>query len=45
VALVWYEVCENRSDAQQREYFVRRLSRPDKQRLAAQATVVKDDEK
>ena len=45
VALVWNEVCENRSVAQHREYFVRRLSRPDKQCLAAQAAVVKDDER
>ena len=45
VALAWYEACEDRSVAQQREYFVRRLSRPDKQCLAAQAAVVKDDER
>ena len=45
VALVWNEVYENRSVAQRREYFVRRLSRREKQRLAAKAAVVKDDER
>ena len=45
VALAWYEVCESRSVAQQREYSVRRLSRWEKQRLAAKAAVVKDDER
>ena len=45
VALAWYEVCEDRSVAQQREYSVRRLSRWEKQRLAAKAAEVKDDER
>ena len=45
VALAWYEACENRSVAQQREYSVRRLSRREKQRLAAKAAVGKDDER
>ena len=45
VALAWYEVCEDRSVAQQREYSVRRLSRRGKQRLAAKAAVVKDDKR
>ncbi|MEC7517866.1 MAG: GIY-YIG nuclease family protein, partial [Pseudomonadota bacterium] len=45
VALAWYKECENRSVAQQREYSVRRLSRREKQRLAAKAAVVKDDER
>lgn len=45
VALAWYEECENRSFAQQREYSVRRLSRREKQHLAAKAAVVKDDER
>ena len=45
VVLAWYEVCEDRSVAQRREYSVRRLSRREKQRLAAKAELVKDDEK
>ena len=45
VAMAWYEVCEDRSVAQQREYSVRRLSRREKQRLAAKAAEVKDDER
>ena len=45
VAMAWYEVCEDRSVAQQREYSVRRLSRWEKQRLAAKAAEVKDDER
>ena len=45
VALAWYEVCENRSVAQQREYSVRRLSKREKQHLAAKVAVVKDDER
>ena len=39
VALAWYEACEDRSVAQQREYSVRRLSRREKQDLAARAAV------
>ena len=45
VALAWYKACENRSVAQQREYSIRRLSRREKQHLAANAAVVKDDER
>jgi len=45
VALAWYEVCIDRSVAQQREYSVRRLSRREKQRLAAKAAVVNDGER
>ena len=45
VTLAWHEVCEDRSVAQQREYFVRRLSRREKQRLTARAAVVRDDER
>jgi len=45
VVLAWYEECENRSVAQQREYSVRRLSGREKRRLAAKAAVVKDDER
>ena len=45
VALAWYEECENRSVAQQREYSVRRLSKREKQRLVAKAAVVKDAER
>ena len=45
VAMVWHEGCENRSVAQQREYMVRRLSRLEKQRLAAMAAIMKDDER
>ena len=45
VALAWYEVCENRSVAQQREYSVRRLSRREKQCLTVKAAPVNDDER
>ena len=45
VALAWYEVCEDRSAAQQREYSVRRLSRREKQCLAVKAAAVNDDER
>ena len=45
VSLAWYEACENRSVAQQREYSVRRSPRLDKKRLAATAALVKDDER
>ena len=45
VSLAWYEACENRSVAQQREYSVRRSTRLDKKRLAATAALVKDDER
>ena len=45
VALAWYEVCENRSVAQQREYSVRRLSKREKQHLAATVAVVKDEQR
>lgn len=45
VALAWFEACEDRSVAQQREYSVRRLSRGEKQRLVAKAAVLKEDER
>jgi putative endonuclease len=45
VALAWYEACEDRSVAQQREYSVRRSPRLNKQRLAATAALIKDDER
>ena len=45
VALAWYEACEDRSVAQQREYSVRRSHRLQKQRLAAIAALIKDDER
>ena len=35
VALVWSEVCDSRSDAQQREHALRRLSRQQKLALIA----------
>ena len=37
VALVWSEACDSRSDAQQREYALRRLSREQKLALIADA--------
>ena len=37
VALVWSEVCDSRSEAQQREYALRRLSREQKLALIAGA--------
>ena len=37
VALVWSEVCDSRSDAQQREHALRRLSRAQKLALIAEA--------
>ena len=37
VALVWSEACDSRSDAQQREHAVRRLSRAQKLALIAEA--------
>ena len=45
VALAWYEACQNRSFAQQREHSVRRLPRLEKQRLALKATIIKDDQR
>ena len=45
VALAWYEACEDRSVAQQREYSVRRSPRLNKQRLAATAALITDDER
>ena len=45
LALAWYEACEDRSVAQQREYSVRRSHRLQKQRLAAIAALIKDDER
>ena len=45
VALSWFEACEDRSVAQQREYLVRRSPRLEKQRLAATGAVVRDDER
>ena len=45
VALAWYEACEDRSVAQQREYSVRRSPRREKQLLAATAALIKDDER
>ena len=45
VALAWYEECENRSVAQQREYSVRRSPRLNKQRLAATAALITNDER
>ena len=44
-ALVWFEACENRSVAQQREYSVRRLPRLEKQHLAVRAAAAVDDER
>ena len=43
VALAWFEACENRSVAQQREYVLRRSPRLAKQRLAAIAITMRDD--
>ena len=43
VALAWYEACENRSVAQQREYLVRRSPKLEKQRLAAEDITMRDD--
>ena len=37
VALVWSEACDSRSDAQQREHALRRLSRAQKLALIAEA--------
>jgi putative endonuclease len=45
VALAWYEACENRSVAQQREHSVRRSPRPEKQRLAAEGMSMNDDQR
>lgn len=43
VALAWYEACENRSVAQQREHMVRHSPRPEKQRLILEALTMQDD--
>lgn len=45
VALAWYEACEDRSVAQQREYLVRRSTRSEKQRLAVAAAIERDNER
>ena len=45
VALAWYEACEDRSVAQQREYWVRRSTRREKQRLVVAAAIVRDNER
>ena len=45
VALAWYEACEDRSVAQQREHSVRRSTRREKHRLAVAAAIVRDNER